>query len=138
MSCVSSRGRTSVLRHSASLYWLRPKNIETLNRIRTCFLPLDHPERTTCPRRPLIITSYWYSAMAVDPTKVNGEALWLRSLVSRADSTVLMSPDRVRREAGLRVCLPQRGLQGLGGVHPSTARRLVSLLRGTCILTVVT
>lgn len=46
-------------------YFTKDINVATLQRLSNCFLPISHPDYTSCPDRPLIINGYWWAAELV-------------------------------------------------------------------------
>ena len=60
--------------------WTRTGNLVTLAKVLRCFLPTSHADYTPCPRKPLILSGWWYTAVALTGG-TSGEVIWQTSVI---------------------------------------------------------
>ncbi|WVQ78012.1 hypothetical protein IAT38_000093 [Cryptococcus sp. DSM 104549] len=57
-------------------------NVETLEHISKCFLPVTDPEWIACHEKPLILSGWWYTAEVLTGA-TTGEVIWMSSVVKQ-------------------------------------------------------
>ena len=61
-------------------YFTLKHNRETFYNVSRCFLPVSHANYTKCPDRPLILSGWWYTAVALTGG-TSGEVIWQTSVI---------------------------------------------------------
>lgn len=64
--------------------WDKDRVVANLQQVQRCYLPKGHANATSCHDRPIIVSSYWWTAMALGGV-TSGEAIWQSSLIDMAE-----------------------------------------------------